>query len=101
MSALDHTLPDADAPRLRRFTVLGEAEPGLLPRLIEPLAKRGLIPRRLEAVVEGATMRVSLSVVLDSGCASHLAASLRATVGVIAVLADPPDAAHTRGTSRK
>ncbi|WP_019014900.1 hypothetical protein [Elioraea tepidiphila] len=89
MTALDHDRPADDVLRVRRFTVLADAEPGLLPRLIEPLAKRGLVPRRLEVVAEDATMRLSLSVELDGGAASLLGASLRAIVGVRTVLAEP------------
>lgn len=92
MSALPLlALPDADAgSRLHRFTVLGEAEPGLLPRLIEPFAKRGLVPRHLHAVAGADGLRVSLAADLDGVTASLLAASLRATVGVATVLAEAP-----------
>lgn len=83
------TLPDSGS-RLRRFTVLGEAEPGLLPRLIEPFAKRGLLLRRLEASAEAEGLRVSLAAELDEAGASLLGASLRAIVGVTAVLAETP-----------
>jgi hypothetical protein len=89
MSALDRDRTADDAPRLRRFSILAQAEPGLLPRLIEPLAKRGLVPTRLEAIAEGATLRATLSVELDGAAARLLGASLRAIVGVATVLTDP------------
>ncbi|WP_439577514.1 hypothetical protein [Elioraea sp.] len=89
MSAPDHDHRPDDAWRVRRFTVLAQAEPGLLPRLIEPVAKRGLIPRRFEAIADEATLRVSLSIELDGKTASLLRASLRAVVGVATVLSEP------------
>ncbi|GIK81508.1 MAG: hypothetical protein BroJett024_26130 [Alphaproteobacteria bacterium] len=88
MSALDHLDLPEDAPRLRRFTVLGAAEPGLLSRLIEPFAKRGLVPRRVVAEAEEGALRVSLAAELDAATAALIAAGLRATVGVAAVLAE-------------
>jgi hypothetical protein len=88
MSAFEPSPCADDAPRPRRFVVLGAAEPGLLPRLIEPFAKRGLVPRRLEAEAEGGSLRVSLAAELDAATAALIAASLRATVGVAAVLAE-------------
>jgi hypothetical protein len=87
VSALDPNLLADDAARLRRFTVLGAAEPGLLPRLIEPFAKRGLVPRRFEAAEEAGSLRVSVTAELDADTAALIAATLRATVGVAAVLA--------------
>jgi hypothetical protein len=83
-------IPSADdALRVSRFTVLADAEPGLVPRPIEPLAKHGLIPHHLEAVAKDAAMRLSLGVELDSGAASLLAASLRRIVGIRTVPAEP------------
>lgn len=90
MSALaDHHDQPAPARLACRFTVLGEAHPGLLSRLIEPFAKRGLMPRRLEAQSDGAVLRVSLAAELEADAAPLLAASLRAIVGVTTVLAEP------------
>lgn len=89
MSACQPSPGADDAARPRRLIVLGAAEPGLLPRLIEPFAKRGLVPHRLEAEAEGGSLRVSLAAELDAATAARIAASLRATVGVAAVLAEP------------
>ena len=90
MSALaDHHDQPVPARLACRFTVLGEADPGLLSRLIEPFAKRGLMPPRLEAQSDGAVLRVSLAAELEADAAPLLAASLRAIVGVTTVLAEP------------
>ncbi|MBL6455744.1 hypothetical protein JMJ55_10440 [Belnapia sp. T6] len=42
------------------FHVLAEASPGLLSRLLQPLAKRDLVPDFVRAVREGDLMRVEL-----------------------------------------
>jgi hypothetical protein len=81
MSALDRDPSAADVCRVSRCTVLADAEAGLLPRPIEPLAKHGLIPGRLEAVVEDAAVRLSLGVERDGGAASLLGASLCGSSG--------------------
>jgi acetolactate synthase small subunit len=44
-----------------RFTVLADAEPGLLPRLLQPFAKRDLTPDTMESVRSGDVLRVTLS----------------------------------------
>lgn len=45
-----------------RFTVLAEAYPGLLSRVLEPLAKRDLTPDRVRAQREGDCLRVEIAV---------------------------------------
>ena len=47
-----------------RFSVLAESSPGLLPRLLQPLAKRDLTADAMTARREGDDMRVEL--VLDA-----------------------------------
>jgi hypothetical protein len=65
-----------------RYLLLAEPSPGLLPRLLQPLAKRDLTPERLRAGRDGAAMRVELSVVLPEGMIHLVAGNLRAVVGV-------------------
>jgi hypothetical protein len=43
-----------------RFVVVAEAYPGLLSRVLEPLAKRDLVPDRVRAQREGDLLRVEL-----------------------------------------
>jgi hypothetical protein len=45
-----------------RFTVLAEAYPGLLSRVLEPLAKRDLTPDRVRSQREGQFLRVVIAV---------------------------------------
>jgi acetolactate synthase small subunit len=66
-----------------RFTVLADAEPGLLPRLLQPFAKRDLVPDAMEAARTGDTMRVTLSLDAMPADVVHLVeGNLRQIVGV-------------------
>jgi hypothetical protein len=73
------------------FHVTAAADPGVLPRLIEPLAKTGHVPTRLHASAEagdGSELSVDLRVAaLDRTVAERMAGQLRAVVGVRAVIA--------------
>jgi hypothetical protein len=44
-----------------RFTVLAEAYPGLLSRILEPFAKRDLTPDRVRAQREGEYLRTEIA----------------------------------------
>jgi len=68
------------------FHVLADASPGLLPRLLEPLAKRDLIPDAVHARREGEDMRAELMLWAMPGCMVHLVAgNLGQVVGVRSV----------------
>ena len=66
-----------------RYLLRAEPSPGLLPRLLQPLAKRDLTPDRLRACREGAAMRVEISVTLPEGMVHLVAGNLRSVVGVV------------------
>jgi hypothetical protein len=69
-----------------QFTVLAEATPGLLPRLLQPLAKRDLTPDSLHARREGALMRVELTLeAMPEGEVHLVAGNLGQVVGVLGV----------------
>ena len=87
----------ADAPRAQAHTVRAfffvsaPADPGLLPRLIEPVAKLGTVPSRVHASSEsgdGSELNVDLRL---TGVAPRTAElveyALRAVVGVRQVMA--------------
>jgi hypothetical protein len=66
-----------------RFLVLAEASPGLLPRLLEPLAKRDLTPDAVEAQREGEVMRAEMLLLGMPAEMVHLVAgNLGQVVGV-------------------
>jgi hypothetical protein len=73
-----------DAPLVAaRFTVTADAFPGLLPRLLEPFAKRDLIPDTVRAVREGAAMRAEISMqAMPRGMVHLVAGNLGQIVGV-------------------
>lgn len=73
------------------FYVVGAADPGLLPRLIEPMAKMGHVPSRVHASREsgdGSEMVVDLRLCgVNARTAQLVENALRATVGVRQVIA--------------
>lgn len=69
------------------FTIVGLSDPHLLSRVLEPFAKRGLVPSRCHAVREGEETVVDLQMAdMDMDLAALAAASLRQIVGVTTVL---------------
>jgi acetolactate synthase small subunit len=75
---------DDDQPLVAaRFTVLAEASPGLLSRVLEPFAKRDLTPDSLRATREGEAMRAELSLAaMPLGMVHLVAGNLGQIVGV-------------------
>lgn len=71
------------------FTVTADADPGMLARLLEGFAKRGLVPERVHALTsaDGETLDLDLQVAgLDGAKAAIIGETLRGVVGVRAVL---------------
>jgi hypothetical protein len=73
------------------FFITAPADPGLLPRLIEPVAKLGTVPTRVHATREsgdGSEMTVDLRVAgVPQRTADLVERALRAVVGVRQVMA--------------
>jgi hypothetical protein len=70
-----------------RFTVTADASPGLLPRLLQPFAKRDLVPDTLESRRSGETLRVDIQMRGMPAEMVHLVeGNLRQTVGVTQVI---------------
>ncbi|WP_191082862.1 hypothetical protein [Roseococcus microcysteis] len=68
------------------FAVLALPEPGLLPRLLQPFAKRDLTPDHMLAERQGEEMRVTFTLhAPDSGVLHLIAGNLGQVVGVLAV----------------
>lgn len=71
-----------------RFDVFAEASPGLLPRLLQPFARRDLLPDRLLARREGEAMRVEITLdAMPAAMVALVAGNLGQVVGVIEVSA--------------
>lgn len=74
--------PDLLVPA--RFLVLAEASPGLLSRLLQPLAKRDLVPDYIQARREGEAMRVEITLdAMPAGMVHLVAGNLGQVFGVI------------------
>lgn len=80
----------APAPRVFCFSVQAEAEPGVMPRVLELFAKRGLVPRRWVSDVTGAhrhDLSIDLQVEgLTPELTDYIARCLRQVCGVRTVL---------------
>lgn len=84
--------PSSGAAPVAQFAVTVLAEPGLLPRVLDEFAKRGLVPDRVSALRRGDALAIEADVPgLDPATAGHVARRLRAGYGVVRVLlaADP------------
>ncbi len=65
------------------FEVLADSSPGLLPRLLQPLARRNLVPRHLAAECAGVAIWVRIGLPeLPPGMLSLIEGNLRQVVGV-------------------
>ena len=70
-----------------RFSLIAEAAPGMLPRLLAPFARRDLTPDTIEARRHGAELEVDLAMAAMPAEMVHLVdGNLRQTVGVRSVL---------------
>ncbi|MDP3414857.1 hypothetical protein [Falsiroseomonas sp.] len=66
-----------------RFTVMADAAPGLLPRILEPFAKRDLIPDVVRATRDGDAIRAEVTLHAMPLCMVHLVAgNLGQIIGV-------------------
>jgi len=67
-----------------RFVLLAEASPGLLSRLLQPLAKRDLVPDRVMARRQGEAMHVEIGLdAMPAGMVHLVAGNLAQVVGVM------------------
>lgn len=83
-------VPTVDArAALLQFRMTADADPGMLPRLMQVFAKRSLVPEavRAERRESGDSLSVELRIpAIEPARAMHVAACLRETVGVRTVL---------------
>lgn len=96
--------PRLDTAPPAYFFVYARAEPGVMPRVLELFAKRGLVPSRWHSMIDGPNdRRLAIDIQMrnmDRDSAKYVAACLRQIVGVVAVTSrkthsDPP----RKGTS--
>jgi len=66
-----------------RFTVTADAFPGLLPRVLEPFAKRDLIPDAVRMARQGAAIRAEIALhAMPLGMVHLVAGNLGQIIGV-------------------
>jgi hypothetical protein len=94
-SAAAPAVADGDAPLLSvSFSVQASAEPGIMPRVVELFAKRGLVPHKWHSTVSGAVLTIDLQIAgIGRGPADYIARSMRQIYGVEAVLTSETRAA--------
>ncbi len=69
-----------------RFTLTADVDPGLLPRLLMPFAKRDLTPDSFECARAGASLRVEIGMLAMPAEMVHLVeGNLRQTLGVTGI----------------
>ena len=81
-------MPSAERPASRRaaYLVIAEATPGMLSRLLEPFAKRDLVPDAFEARREGEVLRVVIRMeAADAGELHRAVGNLSQVVGVVSI----------------
>ena len=81
------------------FSVNAEADPGVMPRVLEVFAKRGLVPSSWTSRV-GAEQDLTIDIQMqgmETDLADFVARSLRQIVGVHVVLTSEKRAAATKG----
>jgi hypothetical protein len=76
-----------------RFMLDADVEPGLLPRLLQPFAKRDLVPDRMWSHRAGALLHVEIAMEAMPGDEVHLIeGNLRQVVGVRSIAQVRPEA---------
>jgi len=77
------------APRSVAFRLTADSSPGLLPRLLEPFARRDLTPDRVTARRQGSAMLVEIALAaMPDGILHLVEGNLRQVVGVRALERD-------------
>ncbi len=80
------------SPLPTRFDLRAEPSPGLLPRLLQPFAKRDVTPDLFQALRSGEDMDITITChELEPGMAALIAGNLGQVIGVSRVLVTPGD----------
>ena len=77
----------AASPLTVSFSVQALAEPGVMPRVLELFAKRGLVPQRWHSTVSETALTIDVQMSgLERDLADYIARCMRQIVGVETVL---------------
>ena len=75
------------SPLTVSFLLQARAEPGIMPRVIELFAKRGLVPQKWHSTALGSALTIDVQIGgLGRDLADYIARSMRQIVGVESVL---------------
>ena len=86
LSAVSVADPD-DLPLTACFSLHAHAEPGVMPRVLELFAKRGLVPQRWQSAAAGTALTIDVQIGgLGRDTIDYIAQCMRQIVGVEAVL---------------
>ena len=72
----------ADNVHAVHFSLSADASPGLLSRLLEPFARRDLIPDEVAARCSGAVMEVEIAVQMPAEMLPYVQGNLRQVIGL-------------------
>jgi acetolactate synthase small subunit len=95
LSAAALAVADGDPrPVFVSFSVQARAEPGIMPRVVELFAKRGLVPHKWHSTVSGTVLTIEVQIAgLGRDPADYIARCMRQIHGVEAVLTSATRAA--------
>jgi acetolactate synthase small subunit len=89
MSSPEAAVAEAGSAAACRFSVHAHAEPGVMPRVLELFAKRGLVPDRWHSAVVRPGMNLSIDIEiagLERDTVEYVASCMRQIAGVELVL---------------
>ena len=78
---------DGAAPLTIAFSLQAHADPGVMPRVVELFAKRGLVPHKWHSIAAGSVLTIDVQIGgLDPDLADYIARCMRQITGVETVL---------------
>ena len=86
MSSVAATAAAAEPASTTFFSVQARAEPGVMPRVLELFAKRGLVPELWHSAVVRKRLTIDIEVSGVGDCAEYVANCVRQVPGVEVVL---------------
>jgi acetolactate synthase small subunit len=92
MSSVAASVAETTLPETGYFSVYAAAEPGVMPRVLELFAKRGLVPSRWRSILSGDAGEAELAIEIEmqglgAEATNYIAACLRQIASVEVVSA--------------
>src|SRR5688572_27421315 len=79
-------------PTTYRYSLLARPEPGVMPRVVELFAKRGLVPLKWHSTASASVLAIEVQTgALEPDVADYIARCMRQIVGVETVLTSESD----------